>query len=138
MLPPPAVFHFLWEINTDLVKDGASVRTNGRLISYKPEGSKAVLSGQQSSAQCHVYVQTTLVEPFQPILGAQYFVLGEIEKTDGLTGVILHARALSNVDGVDLTLMQKAIREQRCFFKKRIPEINEQAPHCEPSYVKNL
>uniref|UniRef100_A0A672LCF0 CST complex subunit TEN1 n=1 Tax=Sinocyclocheilus grahami TaxID=75366 RepID=A0A672LCF0_SINGR len=133
MLPPPAVFHFLWEINTDLVKDGASVRTNGRsvyslklLISYKPEGSKAVLSGQQSSAQCHVYVQTTLVEPFQPILGAQYFVLGEIEKTDGLTGVILHARALSNVDGVDLTLMQKAIREQRCFFKKRIPEINEQ------------
>ncbi|XP_016377133.1 CST complex subunit TEN1 isoform X2 [Sinocyclocheilus rhinocerous] len=108
------------------------------LISYKPEGSKAVLSGQQSSAQCHVSVQTTLVEPFQPTLGAQYFVLGEIEKTDGLTGVILHARALSNVDGVDLTLMQKAIREQRCFFKKRIPEINEQAPHCEPSYVKNL
>ncbi|XP_016360966.1 CST complex subunit TEN1 [Sinocyclocheilus anshuiensis] len=138
MLPPPAVFHFLWEINTDLVKDGASVRTYGRLISYKPEGSKAVLSGQQSSAQCHVSVQTTLVEPFQPTLGAQYFVLGEIEKTDGLTGVILHARALSNVDGVDLTLMQKAIREQRCFFKKRIPEINEQAPHCEPSYVKKL
>lgn len=54
-----------------------------RLISYVPEESKAVLSGQQSSAQCHVSVQTTLVEPFQPVLGAQYFVLGEIEKTDG-------------------------------------------------------
>ncbi len=54
-----------------------------RLISYEPEGSKAILSGQQSSAQCHVSVQTTLVEPFQPTLGAQYFVHGEIEKTDG-------------------------------------------------------
>lgn len=54
-----------------------------RLISYEPEGSKAILSGQPSSAQCHLSVQTTLVEPFHPTLGAQYFVLGEIEKTDG-------------------------------------------------------
>ncbi|KAF4112094.1 CST complex subunit TEN1 isoform X2 [Onychostoma macrolepis] len=128
MLLPPAVFHFLWEINTDLVKDGASVRTYGRLISYEPEGSKAILSGPQSSAQCHVSVQTTLVEPFQPTLGAQYFVLGEIEKTDGLSGVILHARALSSIDGVDLTLMQKAIMEQRCFFNERMPEICASSP----------
>ncbi|XP_043097716.1 CST complex subunit TEN1 isoform X2 [Puntigrus tetrazona] len=128
MLPPPAVLHFLWEINTDLVKDGASVRTYGRLISYEPEGSKAVLGGQQSSAQCHVSVQTTLVEPFQPTLGAQYFVLGEIEKTDGLSGAILHARALSSVDGIDLTLMQKAIMEQRCFFRERMPDISASSP----------
>uniref|UniRef100_A0A673I599 TEN1 subunit of CST complex n=1 Tax=Sinocyclocheilus rhinocerous TaxID=307959 RepID=A0A673I599_9TELE len=94
-----------------------------QLINYEPEGSKAILSGQQSSAQCHVSVQTTLVEPFQPTLGAQYFVLGKIEKTDGLSGVILHADALRSVDGVDLTLMQKAIMEQRCFFKERMPEI---------------
>nr|AFU81783.1 CST complex subunit TEN1 [Ctenopharyngodon idella] len=131
MLPPPAAFQFPWEINSDLVKDGASVRTCGRsvhllklydmlrLISYVPEESKAVLSGQQSSAQCHVSVQTTLVEPFQPVLGAQYFVLGEIEKADGLSGVMLRARALTCVDGVDLTLMQQAILEQRCFFKER-------------------
>ncbi|KAK2889067.1 hypothetical protein QQF64_028886 [Cirrhinus molitorella] len=138
MLPPPAVFHFLWEISTDLVKDGASVRTYGRLISYEPEESKAILSGQQSSAQYNMSVQTTLVEPFQPTLGAQYFVLGEIEKTDGLSGAILHARTLSNVDGVDLTLLQKAIMEQRCFFKERLPEMNVQAFNCKPSYMKNL
>ncbi|XP_067228763.1 CST complex subunit TEN1 isoform X3 [Chanodichthys erythropterus] len=90
-----------------------------RLISYVPEDSKAVLSGQQSSTQCRLSVQTTLVEPFQPILGAQYFVLGEIEKTDGLSGVMLRARALTCVDGVDLTLMQQAIVEQRRFFKER-------------------
>lgn len=131
MLPPTAAFFFPWEINTDLVKDGASVRTYGRLTSYVPEESKAVLSGRQSSAQCHVSVQTTLVEPFQPILGAQYFVLGEIEKTDGLSGVLLRSRALTCVDGVDLTLMQQAIVEQRRFFKERETKMNVQAPCCE-------
>lgn len=135
MLPPPAAFYFPWEINTDLVKDGASVRTFGRLTSYVPEESKAVLSGQQSSAQVHVSVQTTLVEPFHPILGAQYFILGEIEKTDGLSGVILHARALTCVDGVDLALMQQAIVEQRRFFKERVTKMNVQAPHCESSHT---
>ncbi|XP_039517583.1 CST complex subunit TEN1 isoform X1 [Pimephales promelas] len=140
MLPSPAAFYFPWEINTDLVKDGVSVRTFGRSVhllklsemfrftSYVPEESKAVLSGQQSSAQCHVSVKTTLVEPFQPILGAQYFVLGEIENTDGLSGNILHARALACVDGVDLALMQQAIMEQRRFFKERETKMNVQAP----------
>ncbi|KAK7144566.1 hypothetical protein R3I94_010856 [Phoxinus phoxinus] len=135
MLPLPAAFYFPWEINIDLVKDGASVRTFGRLTSYVPEESKAVLSCQQSSAQCHVSVQTSLVEPFQPILGAQYFVLGEIEKTDGLGGVTLHARALTCVDGVDLALMQQAIVEQRRFFEEREKLMNVQAPRCESPHT---
>lgn len=37
----------------------------------------------------------------------------------GLSGVMLHARALTCVDGVDLALMQQAIVEQRRFFKER-------------------
>lgn len=32
MLPPPAAFYFPLEINTDLVKYGASVRTFGRSV----------------------------------------------------------------------------------------------------------
>lgn len=54
-----------------------------RLTSYKPQESKAILSTQQSSICYQVTVQTTFVEPFQPILGAQYLVLGEIEKAEG-------------------------------------------------------
>ncbi|KAA0713127.1 TEN1 Protein telomeric pathways with STN1 -like protein Telomere length regulation protein [Triplophysa tibetana] len=122
MLPHPAVFHFPWEIH--LIKDGASVRTSGRLTSYKPQESKAILSTQQSSIWYQLTVQTTLVEPFQPILGAQYLVLGEIEKAEGVSGVVLCARALNCVDGVDLALMQQAILEQRYFFKERKPELN--------------
>ncbi|NP_001313294.1 CST complex subunit TEN1 isoform 2 [Danio rerio] len=123
MLPPPAVYHFPSEIST--LKDGASVRTFGRLTSYKPDCSQAILKDQQSSAQCHVSVQTTLVEPFQPMLGAQYFVLGEIERTNGLSGVILRARSLACVEAIDLRLMQEAIVEQRSFFTSR-SELNVQ------------
>lgn len=42
----------------------------------------------------------------------------------GVSGVVLCARALNCVDGVDLALMQKAITEQRNFFKERKPELN--------------
>ncbi|XP_062853901.1 CST complex subunit TEN1 isoform X2 [Trichomycterus rosablanca] len=82
MLPAAAVFYFPWEIKTDLVKDGASLRTYGRLTSYQPEESKAILASHHASVQYLVTVQTTFVEPFNPIIGAQYIVLGEIEKPE--------------------------------------------------------
>lgn len=49
----------------------------------------------------------------------------------GVSGVVLCARALNCVDGVDLALMQRAIMEQRNFFKYRKPELNvlETLPH---------
>nr|XP_055053922.1 CST complex subunit TEN1 [Misgurnus anguillicaudatus] len=125
MLPHPAVFHLPWEINA--LTEGASVRTYGRLTSYQPEESRVVLSAQQSSKKCQVSVRTTFVEPFHPIYGAQYLVLGEVEKTEGVSEVVLCARALNCVDGVDLALIQRAITEQRCFFEERRPENSVQA-----------
>uniref|UniRef100_A0A3B4ELQ3 CST complex subunit TEN1 n=1 Tax=Pygocentrus nattereri TaxID=42514 RepID=A0A3B4ELQ3_PYGNA len=137
MLPSPAVFHFLWEINTHLVEDGASVRTFAhlhhlglfgrlRLTSYLPEESKAILTSHHASMQHQVSVQTTFVEPFDPIVGAQYVTLGEIDKAEGCSEAILRARVLNCVDGVDVALLQKAINEQRNFFKERDNEAGAQ------------
>ncbi|XP_020309705.1 CST complex subunit TEN1 [Oncorhynchus kisutch] len=121
MLPAPAVFHFLWEVNlsTGAVKEGDSVRTFGRLVSYQPEESKATLSIQHAARQHQVVVQTTFVEPFDPIIGAQYIVLGEIEKAEGGDGVMVHARVLNCVDGVNLALLQRGVNEQRNYFRER-------------------
>ncbi|XP_072538893.1 CST complex subunit TEN1 [Salminus brasiliensis] len=119
MLPSPAVFQFPWEINTDLVKDGASVRTFGRLTSYLPEESRAVLTSHHGSVQHQVSVQTAFVEPFHPIIGAQYITLGEIDKAEGCGEATLRARVLNCVDGVNAALLQKAINQQRDFFKER-------------------
>uniref|UniRef100_A0A4W5RMD7 TEN1 subunit of CST complex n=1 Tax=Hucho hucho TaxID=62062 RepID=A0A4W5RMD7_9TELE len=113
MLPAPAVFHFLWEVNSGAVKEGDSVRTFGssfsRLVSYQPEESKATLSIQHATRQHHVVVQTTFVEPFDPIIGAQYIVFIWF----------IHARVLNCVDGVNLALLQRGVKEQRSYFRER-------------------
>ncbi|KAM3623113.1 uncharacterized protein V6R79_007154 [Siganus canaliculatus] len=89
-----------------------------RLSSYEPEVSKATLSAQHASKEHHVVVHTLFVEPFNPIMGAQYLVLGEIDKAEGV-GVMISARVLNCVDGVNVALLQRAIDEQRSFFRER-------------------
>ncbi|XP_004065564.1 CST complex subunit TEN1 isoform X1 [Oryzias latipes] len=116
MLPPHAVFHFPWELNC--LGEGKSVRTFGRLSCYEADTSRATLSCQHASKEHHVFVRTSFVEPFNPIIGAQYLVLGETETYEGF-GVMICARVLSCVDGVNIALLQKAIEGQRSFFRER-------------------
>lgn len=54
-----------------------------RLVSYQPSESRATLSAQHASKEHRVAVHTLFVEPFNPIIGAQYLVLGETENVQG-------------------------------------------------------
>uniref|UniRef100_A0A8C7CAS2 TEN1 subunit of CST complex n=1 Tax=Oncorhynchus kisutch TaxID=8019 RepID=A0A8C7CAS2_ONCKI len=105
MLPAHAVFHFLWEVNSGAVNEGDSVRTLGRLMNIE----KATLSIQH-----HVVVQTTFVEPFDPIIG-----LKKQRVRLGFYLVMAHARGLNCVDGVNLVLLQRGVNEQRSYFRER-------------------
>ncbi|XP_063332620.1 CST complex subunit TEN1 [Pelmatolapia mariae] len=125
MLPSAAVFHFPWEIISGSVEEGQSVRTFGRLVCYQPEESRATLSAQHASKEHHVVVHTLFVEPFNPIIGAQYIVLGEIENDEGV-GAMVRARVLNCVDGVNIALLEKAITEQRNFFTERERKLGAQ------------
>lgn len=58
---------------------------NPRLTNYLPEESKAILTSHHASVHYQVSIQTTFVEPFDPIIGAEYIVLGEIEKSAGMS-----------------------------------------------------
>ncbi|CAL8351138.1 unnamed protein product [Boreogadus saida] len=116
MLPAAAVAYFPWEINSGSLQEGESVRTFGRLMYYQPEESKATLTTRHASAQHKVIVHTLFVEPFNAIIGAQYMVLGEIENCEG--GVVVRARVLNCVDGVNLALFQKVVNQQRSFFRE--------------------
>ncbi|XP_077426161.1 CST complex subunit TEN1 isoform X2 [Vanacampus margaritifer] len=112
MLPATAVYYFPWEVKSGALQDGESVRTFGRLTRYEPDKSQASLTTQHVSKDYHVIVNTSFVEPFNPIIGAQYVVLGEIETVE---------------DGVNISLLQKAINEQRSFFKERQSHLEEDA-----------
>lgn len=83
MLPAPGVFHFPWEISSGAIQEGTTVRTFGRLKHYQPADSRATLSSHYAATQHQVVVHTGFVEPFHPILEAQYIVLGELEITEG-------------------------------------------------------
>lgn len=48
-----------------------------------------MLSAQHASKDHNVVVHTLFVEPFNPIIGAQYIVLGEIENDEGKKSIVL-------------------------------------------------
>ncbi|KAI4894854.1 hypothetical protein NFI96_018296, partial [Prochilodus magdalenae] len=80
-----------------------------RLTSYLPEESKAVLTSHHASVQHQVSVQTTFVEPFNPIVGAQYITLGEIDKSDGESvPTSMSKRALEDQGRVDVCLSHQS------------------------------
>lgn len=64
-------------------RDGNLVALFPRLVCYRSDESRATLSAQQGSAGFLVSVNTAYVEPFNPIVGAQYFALGEVENAEG-------------------------------------------------------
>ncbi|XP_069750808.1 CST complex subunit TEN1 [Narcine bancroftii] len=119
MLPQPGVFHFLWEICSGAVNEGSAVRTFGRLTNYDARTSEATISVHHNSIDYHLQVLTSLVEPFEARIGAEYMALGEVETTAGNIPVI-QARLLIDTDGVDLPLLEYAVQEQRKYFQQRV------------------
>lgn len=84
----------------------------------------ATLSAQHAAEEHQVAVHTLFVEPFNPIIGAQYLVLGETESVQGV-GMVVRARVLNCVEGVNIVQLQKAIHLQRSVFSKREEKLSE-------------
>ncbi|KAM4692041.1 CST complex subunit TEN1 [Rhinophrynus dorsalis] len=117
MLPAASAYHYLWEICTENVPSGSTVRTFGRLSSYDLAQSKATLTAQYASTQHKLWVRTRFVEPFHASLGSYYLALGELEEEGGLP--LLCVRLMTCIDGVDLSLLQQAVEEQRKYLQGR-------------------
>ncbi|NXP46439.1 TEN1L protein, partial [Heliornis fulica] len=117
MLPGAGVYYLPWEMNSS-VPEGEALRTFGRLCSYDLVQSEAILTAQHSSAQYQVRVDTKFVEPFQAHLGSCYMVLGEAEHREG-QGLVVKARILICVEGMNVPLLEQAIQEQRKYFNER-------------------
>lgn len=54
-----------------------------RLVCYCSDESRATLSAQRGPSEHPVIINTVHVEPFNPIVGAQYVALGEVENAEG-------------------------------------------------------
>uniref|UniRef100_A0A8C8TCR1 CST complex subunit TEN1 n=1 Tax=Peromyscus maniculatus bairdii TaxID=230844 RepID=A0A8C8TCR1_PERMB len=124
MLPKPGIYYFPWEVSDGQVPDGSTLRTFGRLCLYDMARSLVTLTAQHKSDQCQLHVCTKLVEPFEPHVDFLYMVLGELEHDeDG--GSVVKARLLTCVEGMDLSLLEKAILEQRLYLQKKQQPIGD-------------
>ncbi|XP_040294704.1 CST complex subunit TEN1 [Bufo bufo] len=118
MLPAPAQYHYLWEISSGNVPAGSTVRTFGRLGSYDSARSEALLTAHHSAAHHKLRLNTRFVEPFSAQLGSYYLALGELDSVDE-GPLVLCARLLTCMEGVDLSLLQYGVEEQRRYFHDR-------------------
>jgi len=75
------------------------------------------LRAQHGSDEHQILVCTKLVEPFQAQKDSLYLVLGELEHQDG--GSVVKARVLTCVEGMNLPLLEQAVREQRRYQRER-------------------
>lgn len=118
MLPKPGIYYFPWEVSTGQVPDGGALRTFGRLCVYDMTQSRVTLTAQRGSDQHQIVICTKLVEPLEAQVGSLYIVLGELEhQKDG--GFVVKARVLTCVEGVNLPLLEQAIKEQRMYQRER-------------------
>ncbi|XP_055431154.1 CST complex subunit TEN1 isoform X2 [Bubalus kerabau] len=89
-----------------------------RLCNYDMTQSQVTLMAQLRSDQHPILICTKLVEPFQAQVGSLYTVLGELEhQKDG--SCVVKARVLTCVEGMNLPLLEQAIREQRLYQQER-------------------
>ncbi|XP_034360652.1 CST complex subunit TEN1 [Arvicanthis niloticus] len=124
MLPKPGIYYFPWEISDGQVPEGSTLRTFGRLYLYDMTRSLVTLVAPQKPDQCQLLVCTNLVEPFEAHVNFLYMVLGELERAEG-GSLMVRARLLTCVEGMDLSLLEKAILDQRLHLKKRQEPIED-------------
>ncbi|XP_029401737.1 CST complex subunit TEN1 isoform X2 [Mus pahari] len=138
MLPKPGIYYFPWEISDGQVPEGSTLRTFGRLYLYDMARSLVTLAAPQKPDQCQLLVCTNLVEPFEAHVNFLYMVLGDLECMEG-GAFVVRARLLTCVEGMDLSLLEKAILEQRRHLQKRQQPIGDastlQAPPPAPQQL---
>ncbi|XP_026339902.1 CST complex subunit TEN1 isoform X1 [Ursus arctos] len=99
-------------------KDTRCCDLSRRLCLYDVTQSRVTLRAQHGSDEHQILVCTKLVEPFQAHVDSLYLVLGELEHQDG--GSVVKARVLTCVEGMNLPLLEQAVREQRRYQQERV------------------
>lgn len=95
---------------------GKSVCVTGRLSEHEVSSCMAKLLDPQNKAD--MSIDTSLIEPFEARSGSLFQMIGELER--GKQGdVVLKARVVRCVDGLDMALYRKAVECQRTYLEKR-------------------
>jgi hypothetical protein len=95
---------------------GHSVNVVGRLTVHDVGTCLAKLADSQSKSD--LCIDTSLIEPFEARFGSLFNMIGELE-AGNQNDIMLKARVVRCVDGLDLSLYRKAIESQRKYLELR-------------------
>lgn len=95
---------------------GRSVCITGRLTEHQVSDCVAKLMDLQNKSV--VCIDTSLIEPFDARFGSLFQMIGEIG-CGKENNIVLKARVVRCVDGLDMSLYRKAIECQRMYLEKR-------------------
>lgn len=108
---------FIEEITKTTVQECRSVSVIGRLTDHDVDECTALLMDPQSKQI--LLVSTSLIEPFGAKFGSLFQMIGELEVQEGRDVVLLCARVVRCVDGMDTGLYRKALHCQRTYLSSR-------------------
>lgn len=97
--------------------EGKSVRITGKLDEHDAEACMGRLVDPQSGK--NLVVNTMLIEPFSAKKGSLLQIIGELDCLNSRNEVVLKARVVRCVDGLDMTMYRKALQAQRDYFNSR-------------------
>ncbi|XP_030834078.1 uncharacterized protein LOC115918432 [Strongylocentrotus purpuratus] len=123
-LPPHGDILRLSEIHErgPLLMAGKSVRVMGKLTRYDAIEQLALITSSERNSTHHLQVNTRLVEPFQSRIGSTFQFIGEMpSEMERDADMVVHARVVRCVDGIDSTMYYNACDVQRKFLASRGP-----------------
>ena len=97
--------------------EGKSVRITGKLEEYDAGASTARLVDPQSGKS--LLVNTVLIEPFSAKRGSLFQMIGELDCLNNRNEVMMKARVVRCVDGLDMTMYRKALTAQWEYLSMR-------------------
>lgn len=90
-----------------------------RLIHHNCKTGQATLCDPQTNSS--VFIDTTLTEPLESVVGSLFQVIGEVEQLENC-GAIIKAKIMRCVDGLDLLLYSRALEIQQQYMQSRFSE----------------
>ncbi|XP_041469886.1 CST complex subunit TEN1-like [Lytechinus variegatus] len=122
-LPPHGEILRLSEVRErgPLIMAGKSVRVMGKLTQYDAVKQLAVIQASERNATHRLHVNTRLIEPFQSRIGSMFQFIGEMpSEIKSESDMVLLARVVRCVDGIDVTMYYNACDVQRNYLASRI------------------